>query len=687
MTPDLPSPVAERAAPPAGNPGLRLPPGSPSRRLQIGWWLQACAILALVFGMVLAFAAAVIRLGMRLGTDPQAGLILAGSAGYLLLAGGAAGAMYWAYRRLKPRHFSAAVISAYFLVQLALIGAGGGRLQWTGDAELFHRQIQALAPTGYSEATLGHMSGLYDYEVWARRALPFYLPILRLAGYGFPAAIQGFNALVMALAAWLTWRLAVLLLGPRAAAAALALHVLMPWRLFTHLDLSHHILGGFYFTAGVWILVEWNQPRRSFWQRAGLCLAAFLLFPLMHLEGGIGFVFAGAGGGAFLLAWLMGQASGRKTAAALGALFVLPILFSNLCTGPLDARLHAADRHHYYSGILAWAIHGWAVETGGQYYGPYEQVDMLAPPELKKKTLLRLIASQLYYNPSAMAFRQLPTKAAKYFLAGYASGFEEMLAIQSHPRLRALYIGARTVYLLVLLPLAIAGSLIFLVRFRRQAEFCFWFPFAGIVGAYVVFGQADSRYSVYLHSYFFLAGGAALAWVLPPDARREFSGKSVFSAAGIPALSLLLLCAGWSAGIFGLRPAVRPWVLWNLQQALVQDNAPRPLSPSLAPFEIHLPPPRHGTSWGTIQLPVPDHRAAVFSFFLVPQAGISASWNTPAVLQRRTSRGSTESRLTLPAYVVLEFAPEDAKSFELHSLSSPPPFPVMLGYADLRTEP
>ena len=651
-----------------------------------GLGIQACAVLAIALAMLLSFGGAAVRLGGRLLGEAQPGGVAAGIVVYLLLAGAGAAALRRVYRRLPDGRFAAAVVATYFLVQLALIFAGGAHLRWQGDAALLHQYVQTLAAHGYAPETLAPLSEAYDYQVWSRRALPFYVLLQRGAGPAFPMAVQTFNALVMALSALLTWRLATLLFGRRTAACALAFHVLMPWRLFTHLDLSHHILGGFYYVLGVWILMEWHQPRRGWLPRAGLALVALFLLPLMHLEGGIDFVFAAAVAGTLGLAWLMGKSSLGQTLAAGLALLVLPLLSAKLLVGPLDARLDAADRHHHDTGILAWSTRGWSIDTGGQYYGNYEQVDILTPRELKKRTMLRIIASQVCYNPAAVAFRQLPIKAAKYFMAGYASGFEEMLQFNRRPTLHAMHVGARSACLLLLLPLAIGGHLVFLAGLRRREGLFFLMPFAVLAGAYVFCGESDPRYSAYLHSYLFVAAGAFVVW-LREGATREFAVRDVVAALRAPAVALAVLAGLWCAGVYAVRPRLQPLALWDLRQAVVQDNAPLPVSPTLAPFEIRLPPRAASPLWGTLRLPVPDDRTAHFTCYLLPQAGLSASHGTPIVLRRQTRAGWQEETLRLPTRLTLALQPGDARSFELRADATPAPFPLMLGYADLEIQP
>lgn len=629
--------------------------------------------------MSLSGGAAIVRFGMRLFREDHAGLLVGGILLYLLLFAAAAWLFRQLYLRLRPARFAGIVLVIYFLVQVALILAGGRRLHWQGDAALLNHYVQTLSAHGYAPDTLSSLSDAYDYRVWSRRALPFYLLIHRAAGGAFQAAVQGFSALVMTMAAWLTWRLAMVLWGPRVAAIALVLHVVMPWRLFTHLDLSHHVLGSFYYTIGIWILVEWHQPRCTRIQRTGLALASFILLPLMRLEGGIDFVLAGAVALTLLVAWAMGQSTTGQTVRAMAVLLVLPWLAAGLLVGPLDARLDAADPYHYDTGILAWSTRGWSVDTGGEYFGNYEQVDTLTPLERKKEMMFRIIASQVFYNPAAVAFRQLPIKATKFFMAGYASGFEETLRANQLHRLHQLHVGARTAYLLLLLPLAIGGAFVFLAWIRRREALYFLLPCAVLAGAYVVFGESDPRYSVYLHTYYFLSAGAFIAWLRESPGPARQRGWRLIQQAIRPSISLLLIFGVWVMAVYALRPWLNSVALWDMRQVTVDNNRPLPVTSTLAPFEIHLPPATRGPTWGILQLP--SHVTGTFSFYILPMAGLSASRGTPILLRQETAEGWQDRLLSLPARVVLDIHPGDSGRVELQAATDPPPFPIMLGYA------
>lgn len=636
--------------------------------------------------MSLSWGAAAIRLGMRMVLEDHARQVLWGMAGYAAYAGIVLWLARKAYRNLTPGRFALTLIGGYALLQLALALSLGTGLPWQGDASLLHHYVESLAQNGYSHDNLASLSNAYDYQVWSKRALPFYHGIHLISGSLFPLLIRSFNAAAMVLSAFLTWRIALVLLGPGTAAAALTLNILMPWRTFTHLDLSHHILGALYFMAGVWVLVEWFQPRRPLFARIGLGLAALALMPLMRLEGGIDVVFAAGVLAVLILTAFARTMPARSVAQGFLALLVIPLLGTRFLVGPLETAIDAADQHHFDTGILAWSTRGWSIDTGGQYYGVYEQVDILTPQELKTETMLRTIASQAYYNPVEFAFRQIPVKAAKFFMAGYASGFEEMLAFSHLPHWQLRHAGARSGFLLALLPLSIGGSLILLLWLRRHDAVAFIVPCAVLAGAYVVCGESDPRYSAYLHSYFFIAGGLLITAV----ARRAWRGRNIADSLKgfiIPLASLIGMAALWVLAVFALRPFFKPHVFWDIRQATVPDNHPIPISSTLAPFELRLGAATNSPSWGLIEIPRTSKSPAVFTFYALPLAGLSASHNTPAIVRQYTPDGSTDFPIHLPARIALPIGREEFCRIELRSTGRTTPFPLMLGYARLEHRP
>lgn len=643
-------------------------------------------LLGMGLGTLMAIGAAFIRLVTRFAGGE--GWVAAGIAIYLAGAGAAVAGM-----RLLARHFSGwryavVVVGIYAAVLSSLVFGIGGRMEWQGDSQLLWRHVETLATEGYTPETLSGMSDSYDYQVWARRAAPWYNLIVR--AFGAPRAHRGvqlFHTLVMTLAACLTWRLGRVLFGERVAAVALAFHVLMPWRLFTHLDLAHHIVGSFYYTLGVWILVEWNRPGRGRAMAVLLGVSAAFLLPLMRLEGGIDYVFLGAVAATLAVMLLAGRLRGGEAALEAVVLLGVPVLASAVLAGPLSKRIDDADMHHYDSGIPAWTLRGWCLETGGQYYGDYEQVDCLTPREHKAEMILRILASQAYYNPAAVAFRQIPVKTAKYFMAGYASSFEELLRTPARRYARELYIGARTAFLFCLLPCAAGGIFLLLPAGRRKNLIPFVVPFATLVGAYVVFGESDARYSTYIHSFLFVSSAVFLARRrIPHPGIRECLGgwKQVLEASIAPAGILLAICGVWAGSIYALRSALEKHVVWDMRNAVVLEGKASPRPATLSPFEIELAKSPGGRSWGRIALPVEKSVPASFVFYLLPRSiGLSASRGTGILIERETLAGPDKVSLQLPARVELVFAAGEEKTFKVSPATGNTPFALCLGYATL----
>ena len=657
-------------------------PAAAARGAKAAAWLQACGLLFALGGMALAEGAAAWNLAAQTLDKAGSGLVGLGLAAYWAAAGTGLASLRWIQRRAGPRGFLWSALGLAMLIQLAAIAAADPQWEWTGDSRIFQQYLDRLAEGGYSAETLGDLSRHYDYPIWTRRALPFYYGLRLLSGAHFVRTVQVFQALLVVLSLALTARIARRLFGRKVAFWAVALQLLMPFRWFICLDLNHYLAGGLYFTATLWALVEWDHQPRGGGRKWSLALLLALLLPLMRLEGGLDRLYlVGA-----LLVLLFQRAAGRRdarqTLVAAAAWLAGPWLAGQLLLAPVSARIDQADAQRLSSGAAGFIARGWMPDTGGEYAAVYEQLDWLTPAAEKVSMQTSLLASQALYNPRPLLFRLLPSKLAKYFLLGYASGAEEMLLRNGAEKAAQLAKGARTAYLLAALPWMIWGGLLWLPLLRRTRRIAWTVPALAYVAATILVGETSPRYSFHVQPLLFILGALPLAWSARRRAFLLRAARRPTAAAAISGGVALLLAAG-------LLVAGRPWLRNHAVLDLREwraSPAPRrlPAAATRTPFEIHLAAEPGTTSWGTLEWPPGRAPASELSFYLLPLAGLSASRDTPALLRRETAQGRIEQPLVLPARITLALAPGDAPSFEILSVSSPPPFPLAVGYARFR---
>ena len=639
--------------------------------------LQVCGVLFILGGLALAEGAAAAHFVSKILAPPAFDAILPGFFLYLLLAGAALLVLRGIFRRFGAGVFLGTAIGLSLLIQLGAIRAADPEWKWTGDSRIFAQYLSDLSETGYAPATLERLSQYYDYRVWTKRALPFYGALRGAAGDRFVPAVQTFQAVLVALALLLSWRIARRFFGRRAAFWTVAFQLLMPFRGFICLDLNHHVLGGFYFLAGLWILAEWMQRNRRPLQTGCLALAAAVLLPLMRLEGGIDAVFAGAVILVILLSWLAGLQNARQTMRSAVLLLALPLLVSTRLLSPLDRRIEAADRHHHESGAVAFMARGWAPETGGEYCGTYETIDFATARADKKSVQAALLASQAFYNPRVLLVRLLPTKIAKYFLLGYASGAEELLAQNGAARAQALAEGARTAFLLALLPCMIWGGWLLLPRLHRNRRLHLVVPCALLCATYVLLGETSPRYSFYVQPFLFML--AALPFALNAARRRRLGRAALrpgLAAAGT------LAGAGAIAGIAlaAAHPALGRLALRDVRTWSASAGAETAAVPAtLAPFEIRLLPRTGagGTAWGPIQIPALSPPPRFVSFYALPDGAPSGLLRSAALIAETAYQAQTNS---LPGRIRLEYPPSGLGEIRFRS-SAALPYPLRIGYA------
>jgi len=639
-------------------------------------WVQACGVLFLLAGLALAEGAAAANFLSKIPVEPASGILIAGALLYLMLAVAAVFALRWIFRRCGAGIFLGTAVGLSLLIQFSAIRAADPRWTWTGDSRIFEQYLTDLSATGYAPATLERLSQSYDYRVWTKRALPFYLALRVAAGERFAPAAQAFQAVLLALALLLSWRIARRLFGTRAAFWTVAFQWLMPYRWFICLDLNHHVLGGFYFLAGLGLLVEWLRPNRRPLATAGLALVAVVLLPLMRLEGGIDVVFAGAALLVLLLAWLAGRQNARQTLGSAVCLLAFPLLVSTRLLAPLEQRIEAADRHHLESGAIAFMARGWAPETGGEYCGTYETIDYLTARADKKSVQAAILASQAFYNPRVLLTQLLPTKMAKYFLLGYASGAEEMLDQNGAWRAAVLAEGARSAFLLAMLPLMLWGGWLLLPRLRRNRRLPLVAPCVLLAATYVLLGETSPRYSFYVQPFLFML--AALPFALPAAHRRQLARAAVrpglAAALGLSGAFAILILALAAARPAWARRALPDMRTWSVGGAKTLD-----VPATLAPFEIRLAPQvaADGTTWGPIRLPALAPPPRSIAFYALPEDAPAARWRGATMIVEAAGRAQTNS---LPARIRLAYPPSGLGDIRFRSPTAWP-HPLRIGYA------
>jgi len=649
-------------------------------------WLQCCGVLFIGTALALAFGAATAKMASTWFFSFEA-VRLGYAAVYLCLAGLGLAGLRWVHQRWNTRRFLLTVLGASFLIQFGVICAADRGWEWTGDSQIFQQYLTRLSDQGYTKHTLEELSQNYDYRVWTRRAQPFYFLIYKSTGAHAVRGIQIFQALLLTLSLFLTYRLAWLYFGRGTAFWAVALQFIMPFRWFACLDLNHHILGGVYFLLGLWLLAEWLRPGRRLWQTAGLTLCAGLLFPLMQLEGGIDLVYWGATALVLALYGLTGRQSLRQTLGSATALLILPLIISSILLSPLFDRIEEADLYRHESGAIGFMARGWVPETGGEYSYTPEQIDFLTPQEQKVPMQLKLILSQAAYNPRVLLTQLLPIKMAKYGLLGYAAGAEEMLVQNGADRAKQFVESARTAFLLGVLPLTLLGIIGLFPLLQHSTKWlALVLPCSLICCTFVLLGETSPRYSIYIQPFLFIIAALPLSW-------RWTRPKRLWSQARTP----LLVSGGTLLGIWVMAGLIlftaRPW----LRGQAVEDMRTWPLAPhtrtepipdTSAPFEYLLEPQPtpHGTRWGGIQLPPGTLPQKGLVLYALPKGASSSQlrgaqliteYDTPAGLHRQTN--------SLPGRIRLEYSPSVGGMFYFESQSELP-FTLRIGYATYESE-
>ena len=546
--------------------------------------------------------------------------------------------------------------------------------------------VERLSTSGYTQETLGELSQNYDYPVWTHRAQPFYYALRVWTGDHFVRSAQFFQAFLVTLSLALTWQIAKILFSRPVAFWATSLQCLMPYSWFACLDLNHYIPGAFYFLASLWILAEWSQNNRRLLWSWVLALLAGVAVTLLRLEGGLDKIYTVAVSLVLVLLWATRRQNIWQTIQFGAALLVWPLAIASILLSPLSTHVDEADLHRLSSGTVAFMARGWMPETGGEYSGTYEQIDVLTPSEHKHSVQASLLASQAYYNSRILLFRLFPIKLAKFFLLGHASGAEEVLVHNGAETIALLAKGARTAYLLAALPLMIWGGILLLPLLRSTTRLVLVLPCAIFCVATVVVGETSPRYSTYIQPFLFMLGALPLAWsARRRDRLRKASWAPSLVAAGSIFLAFLLA--------IGILAAARPWLRSHAFQDLrlwtiAADARAIPLPSTLAPFEIQMFSQTAGTEtdWGTLEFTSPPDLPGTLSFYVIPSGAPSAVLKNKVLLTEYvTPLGRQMQTNTLPARISLEYIPATPGTLKLYTPTALP-YSLSIGYVAYKTK-
>lgn len=644
---------------------------------RLAGWLQICGVFFIASGLMLAWGAAG-TVFLR-GWHRFSPWVFLGFLAYAILAGAAIFVFRRLYRKGGPRLFLPVLLGASLAIQIGIISSTNP--DWTGsiDAGLFRHFLDRLAEKGYAPDTLEKLSRFYDYPLWTRRAAPLHLALRIWSGPHFVRVMQLTQALLLTLSLALTWRLALLLFGRRVAFWASTFQFVMPYQWMACLDMNHHVTGVFYFLCALWILAEWFRPRPpAGWCRWGLAFGAGLLLPLMGLGGYMDKIYAVS---VFLtLAFLRigGKLGNGQTIRAAIGLLVWPVLAGAILLAPLAHRIDRSNVHRLASP-LGYVGSGWSPESGGEYSETCVQLDVLTPIEDKNTALGALLASRAAYTPGTIVGRLLPAKIVKFFLLGYASGSEELLAQNGAVPAADLAKGARTAFLLGALPLMAWGAILLLPLLGRLRRFHFILPCAIFCVGIVALWEISPRYSGYVQPFLFMLAALPLAWASRRRRLLRAAKRPVFAAL-FTGLAAFGIAAG---GLYGARPWLQRHAFEDLRKWTVAGGQAKSISPALEPLELHLLPrfDEGKPAWGPVLLPpAPDRPGQLRFYVLADGNAFRLHPGMQLVAEYATAQGHLVRTCTPPAFVQFDYQPGMPGSLKWRSIP-PATAALRIGYA------
>lgn len=374
------------------------------------------------------------------------------------------------------------------------------------DQALFHSFSQRLGTEGFTDATLSSLSSAYDYPLWTNRSYPVHYLIQRWAGSSAMAWTKGLNVIAASLILCVVYLFARRLLPQGKRKWPVFLLLILPFQTFWATDYSHHLFSSLYLLIFVW--AAWEITYGPWRLKGQLLLSALATVCLLFMTWQRGVDWIAMGLAVLLLVWkLFTRTPWRLSLKWMTLLVLIPIGGTTLLKGPLLLnQIQACDLHRQSSILPGFMARGWCPESGGEYFGRYEQLDRVTPWPQKPGAMIRLVVSQIHHEPVPSCFLLPAVKTAKLFLVGYASNFEESLALCKSAALPHVT-WLRLCGTLVFLGFAFCGGL----RFTRRTELSeTWLPILLVPlltwGAYVLAGETSPRYSVFCQPFLALMG-------------------------------------------------------------------------------------------------------------------------------------------------------------------------------------
>lgn len=520
------------------------------------------------------------------------------------------------------------------------------RLPFNIDQALFHQFATRLAADAYGPETLASLSAFYDYPLWAGRIFPVHYLLERWGGSWAWAWTRAMNVAAATLMLCLTRSLARRILPPGKRKWAVFLLLALPFQTFWVTDYSHHLYSSLYLLVFAWTAQKLAFEPETLPRRVGLSVLASTCMLGMAWHGGVDWIAAGMAA-AIVALHVATRRDARQSCLLALLLLVVPGTMAATLKGPiLLDRIHACDAFRHNSVLPAFMARGWCPETGGEYHRRYEELDKATPWPQKPEAMFRLVASQIRHEPLETCVWLPCVKTAKLFLVGYASNFEESLALAQSPALPWINWVRRagTVFFLLFV---LAGSIRMAALKQIPAT---WAPVLLVPlltwGAYVLGGETSPRYSVFCQPFLAIVGGFAFGggWIPARGIRLGLSRMLVV-------FLFLLAAAGILAGVIHAVPGHAVYVDLRGDGNATTAEGPFPL------FErtVLLPP---GEETVTMDWPVPD-RATGCSFYLLHCRGaMEGAFLTLALPDLPPFATFSLKGHSLPAYEETSLPPE-----------------------------